>query len=295
MHEYELSVASWRALALSGAGRRPAASTLGIIGIVAALSAGCSGAQEGSSEGERLAPSTLSATVLHEFDVGEVRYRFVDASEGLEPSVLLEQDAPLRVGSATPLAQLLTEHPDLTTLEVYLALSPNAATPAEQLVVSHTIEAALLGRADDAIREVTFEPRLLVEKSLATCKTIVSNFLRDLWSETIVTSGMAGRVGGNSNFAYAYAFGNVHDHTQRPVAVGLCNDSQSGAPISKEIDRMVGGEWSVILTGTLNPDRWHAWRWGSTSFHKNLYAIGQTQTNDLTFQAAGAYGQEFIH
>ena len=155
------------------------------------LSAACGspGAENETSEPASTS-ETLSLAVLHEFDVQGSQYRFLDASLDGNPSVILQQTAPVD-GSVPPLTQLHQAYPGLTQLETYLALVPDGEPPAQPLVDSHPIEAAALGREDDAVRSVDFEPSVLVDKSLATCKTFVSQHLAVVWGGAGIVHGEA--------------------------------------------------------------------------------------------------------
>src|SRR5687767_6163595 len=97
----------------------------GLLALLAALSAGCGGVADEAPEAggpEVVTSSMENLTVLHEFAVGEVRYRFLDTSQIGEPSVIAEQYAPLTI-SNPPMTQLLQNHAGLTNLEIYLALA----------------------------------------------------------------------------------------------------------------------------------------------------------------------------
>ncbi|HEY3494937.1 MAG TPA: hypothetical protein VGK73_09635 [Polyangiaceae bacterium] len=255
-----------------------------IVSLLAVLAAGCGGAGDDvttASGPDVIASPTEEMTVLHEFKVGKAHYRFFDASASGEPSVLVEQVAPLDMGTP-PLTQLLEEHPGLTNLEIYLTLAPEGEPPAEVLVASHALEAKNLGRADAAMRPVEFQPTLLVEKSRTTCGTQATNLLRAIWGGSIKTEAYSA-VEADMGFPGFYFVNVSTGNRTTAISLVLCNETPY--PIWGQFFSTYG----LIHNGETPAGHTRGYHMGVTSTAKQMWNWADMQGYS-NFHAARAWG-----
>lgn len=128
------------------------------------LAAGCGDATGSEPE---LPPGDTYEVVepLRTFSVSDVDYSMVATDEG---DIYMRAEASSGV-SHLPHAELVAEHGGLTSLELYLALTPSDEPPAQALLDAHEREATAYGRENSDVRHVEYDASpVLVPKDFST-------------------------------------------------------------------------------------------------------------------------------
>ena len=181
---------------------------LGLLSACGAAPAPGEGAQEG------VAPES-TVTVIDTLNAEGMQYTFIGTDQGAGIDIVGPESA-----GRPAVFRLMDQYGELTTLEYYLALAPQGATPDPLLLAAHEREARALGRPDSAVREVSLEPLPVTEKAtLQNCKN---------WAST-QRGGFLNNTIGNTfpdDATLSMALGTA---TTTTIAAVVCNTTHSGS------------------------------------------------------------------
>lgn len=177
-----------------------------------ALLSGCSAASE--SEGtEASAASAAPPIVIDSLAVEGMQYNFVSSDQGMAIDIV----GPEAAGKPA-VFRLMERYGELTTLEYYLALAPDGASPDARLIAAHDSESRALGRPDNSVLQVKLDPPDLVQKaSLQNCKD---------WA-TAQRGGALHSTIGNTFFDDATLTMAVGTGTTTTIAAVVCNSNRA--------------------------------------------------------------------
>jgi hypothetical protein len=196
--------------------------------VILSLSAACSGtggtdeyadgANGGSdsakTEADAIGTATQGSKIVT-LDVEGAQHTFIDNGTSIGISVEAND------ARGVPMVfRLLEEFGELTSLELYLAMAPQGASVDSRLIEAHKTESAVLGRADETVRNVTLSAPTTIEKgTVANCKSWATT-KRGGSTPTVISSSPTG------NSTLSMAFGTANKNR---VAAAICNIARSSS------------------------------------------------------------------
>ena len=194
----------------------------------------------------------IDEEVLHEVTALGQKIEFVNVTprDGDDDRLLAISARPR--GTVDVVGALFEEYGPLTMLELFRAVAPAGTVPDQRLVASHVSEAAVLGRADSAVREANLQAlteessdgvvlkATLREGAEQDCRTaLFTPDANNVWTRVSIlphTSAAGQNAGfvctGGDTGAFTDATANICTQSfQRPLKVGACafsEDSPAG-------------------------------------------------------------------
>ncbi len=205
-----------------------------IFGGLTLQTAGC--AEEGDLLPEDLEARELPILAEVEIARGHTIYFFAGEEEGVPLTAQMSEVAP----SGAPSVMAAVEERSATTLEVFLAVSPDGTQPPDELVASHALEVEASGRDSDEVKPFVL-PDVENRTRSSDCDTY-SAFV-DWWLYDL----------GNTNDGYHYASGTSWLTTGPWYSyseLGGCNKNGSSKDFSA--GRFCDG-WSFWIYGSAVP------------------------------------------
>lgn len=188
----------------------------------------------------------------------ELIFTEVGANTG-EPSISYDETFDLSQGSVVA---RVTEQQPLTALEIFMSLQPDAEVP-PLLVAHHAREAYDLGRPDDAIVTVNFDPYAPIEKawSSESCDSVV--FVNEgtaqgqnVYSRKRRRTELAAEPTRYSDVAV----GDLDNGTLSAVSAGLCNDGPAEVTTTLIYHFVGQGVWVTVGSGPVPAHYARFWR-----------------------------------
>jgi hypothetical protein len=156
-------------------------------------------------------------------------------------------------------APLLSQR--LTTLEIYLALATEGATPPPALLAAHADEAVAMGRATE-VQHVTIDPSVFVEKNLYTCATAILGT-----GFTFVSGFDQSMSGGRCLINSFIPYSGLCIPTTKWVVFGGCKESVDLTPMwvnAVENYNNCTNDYQILRGAEIDPGYYHYWYWHNT-------------------------------
>jgi hypothetical protein len=233
--------------------------------------AGCS-AESGSDTTEQatapLAPAAgteeangeAAASEIAEISIAGSTITLSQVSDGDAPSaILVSEHFDMSRGSVL---QRLTAERDMTSLEIFVSLKPEATAPAA-LYELHAAEAHALGRADESVLTAAFDANALVEKawSAADCDAYVFNNEGPAAVAGTITYSNKQRLNNvsGSHDLYVGPSPTTGTWTTKDVNLGVCNNGAAAMNVELWSIKQ-GASWVKNWDGDALPNHALAWR-----------------------------------
>ncbi|HVZ31922.1 MAG TPA: hypothetical protein VG963_05825 [Polyangiaceae bacterium] len=260
-----------------------------VAGVVALA---CSAAEESGAPAAQAEAEPVEAQVLNTVSVAGESIQFLEyKSDGEEPVFML-QNRGSAYSKGSILDRLEAEAGKLTLLETFYALAPGDAVPHPDLVQLHAVEVQGLGRADAAVRHVSFDVNLPVQKSASACDSYATanQWPGETWwapannNANMPNGGDVGRL----CRAFNGLPGCDHLGTESQF-VGSCNDGPGAIIVFDEWRTNSSGwkrdKFSVIV----DPGHVIGWRFHDTNDLLHTQILGITNTDQPDFITPSYY------
>jgi hypothetical protein len=256
--------------------------------IIAALMSACGGTASTdpsiAGEPDPNGVTNTESALLAKTDVGygTIEFSTTTLADGRVAIVVTEmRSAYLK---STPMDTMLNGERPLTTLEMFKAINPDLAVPA-QILAAHEIESAALGRQTNEVLHATFDRNAPIEKGSAACDGFVfaTRTSCHFWGNKQRMDFIGGFPTvvlplGRSNTDFSY-------QTMNFAALGACNESSSNISERFMTQTDATGPWIFNPFFTVPP--------GTAARHwVNVSRVGPDHCGIAFCQHPGAYREQ---
>jgi len=181
------------------------------------------------------------------------------------------------------LFRLVSEHGQLTTLEIYYALAGDDAVPDERLVAAHAQEARALGRPDGAVLRAELDTTTPIEKkAYADCQALVIQAAKNVGNPNPTPKG-----GTTSSPGWV-----ISGITSGGMAGALCNDAvSSGSSLLASFyrNRTANPQWVLITQSSVPAGSYRLLVGYPQSFQRQLKVAGSFLGSAHSYYLSTAY------